>query len=629
MNAPVVSIQEWASAWTPALINHLWQSTLVTLMAALLAFALRSNHARTRFWIWMVASFKFLIPFSVLVTAGQALRSTITPSMEKPQLATMMERITQPYLQAEPDAGMTQAGNISAVAHGASSIFPVILAAIWLCGVLVLIFLWVRRWLQLRRLLRSATKVALCAEVPIMSVPGQLEPGIFGILRPVLMLPEGILEHLPAEQLGAIIAHEMTHVRRRDNQMAAIHMLVETVFWFHPAVWWIKAHLMEERERACDDAVLEAGNNADLYAESILNVCKFYLESPMVCMSGVTGSDLKKRIVRIMTQQTTRKLDLSRKLLLALTGSAAVLVPVSAGLLHTRQVRAQSITATDWQARAGGTRAFDVVSIRPNKTGTIVEPTFPLSADDSYRENGGNFRAGFPLPTYIEFAYKMQLTDEQRQSLLARMPKWAGTEIFVIEARAPGNPTKDQMRLMMQAVLADRFHLAFHFETKPTPVFAMVLEKPGVTGPKLFPHAQGAPCPAAEVDLRDQRAIAALGTTWPPMCSMYALKRINNGPMLLGSRNTSMELVAQSLPTVGRLGRPVVDQTGLTGRFDFTLEWVPDADGSAEPDPDQLEKAGGATFFEALKNQLGVKLKPATVPIQFPVIDHVDLPTAN
>jgi beta-lactamase regulating signal transducer with metallopeptidase domain len=134
----------------------------------------------------------------------------------------------------------------------------------------------------------------------------------------------------------------MCHVRRRDNLTFSLHMLVETVFWFHPLVWWIRRQLIEEREHACDESVLLNGNEAEVYAESILNVCKYYVESPLACVSGVTGSDLKKRIVRIMTEQVSRNLDFSRKMLLGLAVVVAVSVPVVFGLMHETQIHAQT-----------------------------------------------------------------------------------------------------------------------------------------------------------------------------------------------------------------------------------------------------------------------------------------------
>ncbi len=118
------------------------------------------------------------------------------------------------------------------------------------------------------------------------------------MFRPVLLLPEGIEERLDVGQLDAILAHELCHVRRRDNLTAAIQMVAQSVFWFHPLVWWVGERLIEERERACDEEVLRRGGSPRVYAEAILNVCKLYMELPLACVSGVTGSNLKSESKR-------------------------------------------------------------------------------------------------------------------------------------------------------------------------------------------------------------------------------------------------------------------------------------------------------------------------------------------
>ena len=102
-------------------------------------------------------------------------------------------------------------------------------------------------------------------------------------------------------ELRAVIAHEMCHLERRDNLTAALHMLVQALFWFYPLVWWLGARLLDERERACDEAVVASGNNAETYAESVLKVCRIYLHSPLACTIGVSGADLKRRMEAIMS----------------------------------------------------------------------------------------------------------------------------------------------------------------------------------------------------------------------------------------------------------------------------------------------------------------------------------------
>ena len=281
----------------PAAANHLWQSTVFLTAAWLLTMALRKNQARVRYWLWLAASIKFLIPFSLLIAAGGYLRPTTSVTMATPIVSAVMEQVTQPFLQTQ----FFDATSLPSPTHH-SAWLPMALLAVWICGALVVAIRFGRGLLRVWSAKRVARPLELAAGVPVLCSPSLIEPGIFGIFRPVLLLPEGILERLTPEQLKAIVAHELCHVRRRDNLTFAVHMIVEALFWFHPLVWWIGARLVEERERACDEAVCRRAAKPQAYAEGILNVCKFYVESPLECVSGVTGADLKKRIVRIMSR---------------------------------------------------------------------------------------------------------------------------------------------------------------------------------------------------------------------------------------------------------------------------------------------------------------------------------------
>ena len=129
-----------------------------------------------------------------------------------------------------------------------------------------------------------------------------------------------------------------------------------------------------------------------------------------------------------------------------------------------------------------------------------------------------DFIAEFSLETYVEFAYKLWLSPEQMDSMLAQVPKWVSTDSYRIHALAEGNPTKDQMRLMIQSLLADRFKLAgsHRYEAK-VPVLALVLEKPGKTGPKLHPHAEGLPCDVQRLS-NFPRFAARCRDVFPPVC---------------------------------------------------------------------------------------------------------------
>ncbi len=203
---------------------------------------------------------------------------------------------------------------------------------VWGCGFAIVVLTRFRGWLVIRAAVRASTPVKIPAPVEIRSSPGLLEPGVVGLLRPILLVPAGIAQRLTQPQLEAVLAHELCHVRRRDNLFASIHMIVEALFWFYPLVWWIGAKLVEERERACDEEVLTLGSEPHVYAAGIVNVCKLYVESPLVCVSGISGSNLKKRIEAIMTNRIVLRLNFGRKVALAVAGIAALAAPVAAQL---------------------------------------------------------------------------------------------------------------------------------------------------------------------------------------------------------------------------------------------------------------------------------------------------------
>jgi TonB family protein len=165
-----------------------------------------------------------------------------------------------------------------------------------------------------------------------------VEPALVGIVRPVLLLPRGIAERLSAVQLDAVVAHELAHWRRRDNLTAAVHMLVEAVFWFHPLVWWVGARLVEERERACDEAVVREGHDGRTYAEGILKVCEHYVASTLKCAAGVSGADLKRRVVEIARNRVMSELPIQKKILLGTFALATLLVPIVFGAVSSTAV---------------------------------------------------------------------------------------------------------------------------------------------------------------------------------------------------------------------------------------------------------------------------------------------------
>jgi uncharacterized protein (TIGR03435 family) len=260
---------------------------------------------------------------------------------------------------------------------------------------------------------------------------------------------------------------------------------------------------------------------------------------------------------------------------------------------------------------------FEVASIKPSKPDARPSANFPLDDGDAYPP-GGRLLARVSVLTYISFAYKLALSQMQVRSMAAGLPNWVPNDLFDIEARAEGNPSKDQMRLMMQSLLADRFRLALHFETQQVALFALKPVKLGTLGPRLVPHEKGPPCD-----------VPGNPDTFPARCNGAELESTPTGMRRFGMRNATISDIVRAFSR--SFDRPVVDQTNLGGRYDLTLEWVPEPPRGPTP-PDvrtQSEPQTGPTFLEAFHDQLGLKLESTKGPIQTPVIDHIERPSEN
>jgi uncharacterized protein (TIGR03435 family) len=621
---PVFLSAKWL-AMAPALGNHLWQSTLFAIVAGLLTLLLRKNGARTRYWLWLAASLKFLVPFSLLVMLGGSLAPTHTPAGTPSELYVMIEQVGRPFAPATPPV-ITHAVAPQNTAPSPTHLLSLLLPAAWMCGLVATLLAWCVRWRRVAAVLRDAEpshegrefealrrleKMARARRLlPIMLSKASLEPGIFGIFRPILIWPVGISARLENAHLEAILAHELRHVSRRDNLAAAVHMVVEALFWFHPLVWWLGARLVEERERACDEEVLALGSHRHVYAESILKTCEFCVEAPLACMSGVTGSDLKKRMVRIMTANAARKLDFSQKLLLSAAGLFAITLPIMFGLLNVSRSHAQSAG----QSNPATTFGYEVASIKPSKpdSGGIVRFLF-------YPD--GLTATNISLRMLIRDAYGIE--DHQ----LAGAPGWLDSDRYDIEAKMEPSVV-DQLRKlgpdaaraarqsMLQALLEDRLKLKAHRETKELPVYTLVVAK---NGPKLQEAKPGDTYPN--------------GLKGPNGVGKAGMMRMGRGD--LTAQGLSMASVVRLLSQ--QLGRSVLDKTGLTSTYDFTLHWTPDDSqvafkdfpGGAQSDGSGPSDTSRPSLFTAIQEQLGLKLESQKGPVEIIVIDHVEKPSAN
>ena len=336
-----------------SLISHLWQSTLCLLLAALLALVFRRASARIRHTIWTFASVKFLVPFSLFVLAGDYLGSLASP-LTSAEGTIAIRWLDRPLSLWNLEAHPTFLGGQTLV----------LLALVWALGTAGLTAWRWKEWRALSRLVRVSTRLDEGREVrllrgitrsstrpqhiEILQCHSTLEPGVLGIVRPKLLWPVGLSDRLSDPELESILAHEACHVDRRDNLSALVQVVVEHVFWFHPLVWWLGTRLVDARELACDEEVLQMGTDNHSYAEGILKVCGFYLRSPLTLVAGVGGSDLAARIERIVKGPHPRPVSVPARLLLASVLALTIGAPLVGGAVSAQRgsVRAESANAS-------------------------------------------------------------------------------------------------------------------------------------------------------------------------------------------------------------------------------------------------------------------------------------------
>jgi bla regulator protein blaR1 len=626
----------------PALKNHLWQSTLFLLAAALLTLALRRNHARTRYWLWLAASIKFLIPFALLITLGSHLA---TPRAAPPPQTPMyfaMEEVSQPFTPIT----LPIAAPAPPAKH-LTHLLAILIAAIWLIGFLTVLTIWFIYWRRIATILRTSIPIPEGRELEVLRrlesrpatpyslfptpspiqlllSPSTLGPGIYGIARPILIWPEGISHRLSDAHLESVLAHEICHVRRRDNLTAALHMLVEAIFWFHPLVWILGARLEAERERACDETVLALATHPHIYAESILKICEFYIESPLPCVSGVTGSDLKQRLTEILDKHATLKLTLAKKFLLTAAALLAIAVPILSGQARAMRrlsaiIHAPSpllpFIATAAPEQTNNAKADAQDTPTPDAT---TGPAFEVATIRPARRDDGRQSWSFGVTPSGRFTVSAlslnDLVGIAYDGLHEAMPgglKWTDSEYFAINAKVGDADTAGwdkltelqrvgQVRPMVRTLLAERFHLKLRTETRDTPVYALLQAKGGA---KLKP----ADLHAAIVEQQSNGAgDPAPGKATP---GDYHL----DGNVWTGNA-VSMDVLASVIRNTG-LDRMVVDETGLKGNYDFTFTLSRDKD--------------APTIFQQVEDQLGLKLDPRKVPIKTLIIESADKPSLD
>jgi len=635
-----------------SIANHLWQSTVFAGGAGLFTLILRGNPARVRHWIWVAASVKFLVPFSLLVALGSNVglhelgwrnKPLPTPSV----FTVVLDQVSLPFAESaiSPSPSSRAAG---------TNWLPLVLWMAWGAGFAGIAYAWWSRRRRISAMIRAGSVMELDLPIRVISSSSFLEPGVFGIFRPVLLLPEGISDHLTPEQMKSFVAHELCHVRHRDNLVALIQMFVETTLWFHPLVWWIGKRIFQERERACDEEVLRLGTQPRVYAQGILKVCELYLESPVEWVAGIGGGAyLRTRIDAILKYEAVASLNLGKTIALIVAGIAAIAAPIVVGIWNAPPLLAQALPVTSDS------------TVRPHFEVASIKLAGPMQGRGLAHVSA---RAGIPGYCVQRSAFDPGRVDIQCYSLGKLIwiwafgippfrvvgPAWMGDAEsdwsdgpkFDISAKLPEGTSRDQVPAMLRDLLATRFQLATHREYREQPVYALVAAKGGLAlqaasentdGLKAAVNSRtsepsnlnGVQFYVTRVPNPDGRGSEAWIMNSPAMGTVR--KSETGSPKYIEryeASNITLDGLADLL-TVAGIGpdHPVVNATGQQGRYQITLEMslaeLEELRQSETRAPGDRQNALLNAARNGLK-KLGLQLERRKAPVEMLVIDKLE-----
>ncbi len=367
-----------------ALLHFVWQGAAIAAMFSVGLFTMRRHSANARYLAGCLAMLLMVLaPTATFFLIGQSsphttIRSKITaPAITSPTadtVTTVVPRTAAPMIRqlAPPPIPHTI---IRAVALRLDPLLPGVVGC-WILGVFLLSLQLLGGWTQAQRMKRSGVSLSdarwtgRLAELvrrmelsrPVRLLQSTLieAPVVFGWLRPVILLPASALCGLSPQQLDAILAHELAHIRRYDYAVNLFQTLVVTLRFYHPAVWWISQRVRHERENCCDDVAVAVCGNRIAYARALAALEELRGTSPQFALAARGGS-LLARVRRLVAFPNTDALRSTWWPAGMLIASAMAAVIVSACLANTNQPSTVAASQLSQSAIATNMLAFRIV----------------------------------------------------------------------------------------------------------------------------------------------------------------------------------------------------------------------------------------------------------------------------
>ena len=437
-------------------------------------------------------------------------------------------------------------------------------------------------------------------------------PVTCGIVRPAIVLPPDT-QAWEAEDLNRAIVHELEHVRRFDWTSHCLARIARAVYRFHPLVWVAWRQFALEAERSCDDAVL-ARSEATAYADQLVGLARRLSaaqKSPALAMAN--RSDLSARVGSVLDGRRAR--GRASALLVAVTCAVAVAI-----VLTMSPLRMVAAPHSSTPGAVGGIPKWDAISIR-RCTNAPVTPLEDRGTGFSQSPDRQTWNC-VPVRTLIYVAYLMFAGGQSKLPLypvqIERLPSWADSERYTIEAKPRGNPGIGIMRgPMLQALLEDRFALKIRRETREGRVYLMTVAK----GRPKLPAFHGGCTPYDLVHI----PASGNSTIQNPCRESHQSKGPN---VTIDIPGLDVDSFALYITRQGGFDGPVLNKTGLTGIFHFHLEFLSNRK-PGDPGSTAADDPPFPSIFTAMQQQLGLEVQAGKGPREFLVVDHLEKPSEN
>jgi len=634
-----------------ALLHFLWQGALLAALFSAMDTLIGRSQARLRYAIGCMAMLLMPAVFVATIFRNHPFLAPASPAQDI--RVVVASGAAGVHLESAPGPARGNAGTILPGRQTPSlepaAVLLGLLVCLWLAGIVAFSTYTAGGWIRVRRLRRRGVEPVNAAWIETAAVllrrlqvsrPVRLYtsaiaevPLLIGWIRPYLLFPVAAIAGLGESQLRAVLAHELAHVRRHDYLVNLLQTAVETLLFYHPAVWWLSRRVRQEREHSCDDLAVEVCGDAVAYAGALarLEELRGAISEPAL---AATGGDLLARIQRLTGQSSEKSRDRIPGPL-GVTMAVAFLLCAAIGAANAPAIRAQSpafpaaaiqvaqvpvASVPPPPAQANAPQAPAAIAPKPEaaapenaSAGRLLEfgvasvkPVSPDGMEGVKVRPGGRVEISrSSLKSLIATAFRLSYWQ------ISGGDEWTAKDRYRVVAKPPENlqpGIKDfrytvfdiedrRLREMLQALLIDRFQLQFHRATKTGDVY--LLQRSGKTL-RLRPIRTPSAGAGLQADGELFGSIGYVGGQW----SIFA---------------TSMPQLAKFASSY-IFHAPVVDRTELSGSFDYRQ-----AVADVEPNygPDQSDT------FRSFVSELGLKLERTKGPVETFVIDHAVKPSPD